>query len=119
MRHTSALNWYSFINEGFCSRSRHAKKITAGICLIFKDYFLRNASVYKDFLNDLPDRGLRIDDEVLCVMDGSKGFRKAVERVFGGKVGAACVGVPDGKSEENGAKLGQRVAETAKKLSKP
>jgi len=42
-----------------------------------------NASVCKDFLNDLLDRGLRIDDGVLCVMDGSKGLRKAVERVFG------------------------------------
>lgn len=43
-----------------------------------------NASVCKDFLNDLLDRGLRIEDGVLCVMDGSKGLRKAVERVFGG-----------------------------------
>jgi putative transposase len=42
-----------------------------------------NASVCKDFLNDLLDRGLRIDDGVLCVMDGSKGLRKAVERAFG------------------------------------
>ncbi|MDY6973121.1 MAG: NAD(P)H-dependent oxidoreductase [Thermodesulfobacteriota bacterium] len=36
-----------------------------------------------------------------------------------GHYGVACVGAPDGKSEENGAKLGQRVAEIAKKLSKP
>jgi transposase-like protein len=43
-----------------------------------------NASVCKDFLNDLLDRGLRIDNGVLCVMDGSKGLRKAVEKVFGG-----------------------------------
>jgi transposase-like protein len=43
-----------------------------------------NASVCKDFLNELLDRGLRIEDGVLCVMDGSKGLRKAVERIFGG-----------------------------------
>jgi transposase-like protein len=43
-----------------------------------------NASVCKDFLNDLLDRGLRIDNGVLCVIDGSKGLRKAVEKVFGG-----------------------------------
>lgn len=43
-----------------------------------------NASVCKDFLNELLDRGLRIEDGVLCVMDESKRLRKAVERVFGG-----------------------------------
>jgi len=30
--------------------------------------------------------------------------------------GTACVGAPDAKAEENGAKLGKRVAEVAKKL---
>ena len=33
-----------------------------------------------------------------------------------GHYGVACVGAPDSKSEENAIKLGQRVAETAKKL---
>ncbi|MDD5204585.1 MAG: NAD(P)H-dependent oxidoreductase [Desulfobacterales bacterium] len=33
-----------------------------------------------------------------------------------GHYGVACVGAPDQKSEENGAKLGRRVAELAKKL---
>ena len=34
-----------------------------------------------------------------------------------GHYGAACVGAPDSKSEENGAKLGRRVAELAQKIS--
>ena len=33
-----------------------------------------------------------------------------------GHFGVACVGAPDGKSEENGMKLGQRVADLVKKL---
>jgi len=33
-----------------------------------------------------------------------------------GHYGVACVGAPDGKTEENGIKLGRRVAELAKKL---
>jgi NAD(P)H dehydrogenase (quinone) len=33
-----------------------------------------------------------------------------------GHYGTACVGAPDAKAEENGAKLGRRVAEVAKKL---
>ncbi len=35
-----------------------------------------------------------------------------------GHYGVACVGAPDSKAQENGAKLGRRVAEIAKKLSK-
>lgn len=33
-----------------------------------------------------------------------------------GHYGVACVGAPDGKAEENGAKLGNRVAELVKKI---
>ena len=33
-----------------------------------------------------------------------------------GHYGTACVGAPEGKDEENGMKLGQRVAELAKRL---
>jgi hypothetical protein len=40
------------INEDFCSRSRHAKKITAGICVIFRGlFFEHNAEIgQKDHL---------------------------------------------------------------------
>ncbi len=34
-----------------------------------------------------------------------------------GHYGTACVGAPDAKAEENGTKLGKRVAEIAKKLN--
>jgi transposase-like protein len=53
------------------------------VILGFVQTATENASVCKDFLNELLDRGLRIEDGVLCVMDGSKGLRKAVEGVFG------------------------------------
>ena len=42
-----------------------------------------NASVCKDFLRTLLERGLTVEEGVVCVMDGSKGIRKAVEEVFG------------------------------------
>lgn len=34
-----------------------------------------NASVCRDFLNELLDRGLRMEDGVICVTDGRKGLR--------------------------------------------
>lgn len=43
-----------------------------------------NSSVCKEFLKGLIDRGLNIDRGVLCIVDGSKAFRKAVEEVFSG-----------------------------------
>jgi len=42
-----------------------------------------NAPVCKDFLNNLLERGLTIGEGVLCVIDGSKGIRKAAEEVLG------------------------------------
>jgi putative transposase len=42
-----------------------------------------NESVCKDFLKSLIRRGLKYDQGLLCVMDGAKGFRKAVDEVFG------------------------------------
>jgi len=41
-----------------------------------------NASVCKEFLNGLLERGLTIEEGVLCVMGGSKGIRRAVEEVL-------------------------------------
>jgi NAD(P)H dehydrogenase (quinone) len=34
-----------------------------------------------------------------------------------GHYGTACVGAPDGTAQENGRKLGQRVAELVKQLN--
>lgn len=55
------------------------KKVTLG----FIQAGTENASVCRDFLNSLLERGLRIAEGVLCVMDGSRGIRKAVGEVFG------------------------------------
>jgi transposase-like protein len=44
-----------------------------------------NADVSKDFLNNLLGRGLSMDNEILFILDGSKGLRKAVRTVFGAK----------------------------------
>lgn len=42
-----------------------------------------NHSVCRDFLHGLIDRGLRYDDGLLCIIDGAKGLRKAINEVFG------------------------------------
>jgi len=55
------------------------KKVLLG----FTQAATENASVCKEFLKSVLERGLRIDQGLLCVMHGSKGIRKAVEEVFG------------------------------------
>lgn len=42
-----------------------------------------NYMVCRDFLRDLTDRGLRYEEGLLCLIDGSKGIRKAIREVFG------------------------------------
>ncbi len=42
-----------------------------------------NHTVCRDFLKSLINRGLRYEDGLLCVIDGAKGFRKAINEVFG------------------------------------
>jgi transposase-like protein len=42
-----------------------------------------NERVGRQFLEALLERGLRVDRGLLCVLDGSKGLRKAVNEVFG------------------------------------
>ena len=41
-----------------------------------------NERVIKDFLNSLMDRGLNIDQGLLCVIDGSKGLHSGIRKVF-------------------------------------
>lgn len=43
-----------------------------------------NSTVCKDLLNGLISRGLRIEEGLLCIIDGSKGLRKAIEEAFSG-----------------------------------
>ncbi len=42
-----------------------------------------NEPVCADFLRSLVERGLRTDHGLLCVIDGAKGLRKAIQTVFG------------------------------------
>ena len=45
-----------------------------------------NERVGREMLEGLLERGLRIDERLLCIIDGSKGLRKALYDVFGSKV---------------------------------
>lgn len=42
-----------------------------------------NHKVCRDFLNQLKERGLRSEEKILFVIDGSKGLRKGIQAVFG------------------------------------
>ena len=42
-----------------------------------------NEPVCAAFLRALVERGLRVEPGLLCVIDGAKGLRKAVQAVFG------------------------------------
>jgi len=42
-----------------------------------------NAIVCQEFLESLIERGLKIDNGILCVVDGSKGLIKGIEKAFG------------------------------------
>src|SRR5262249_1439068 len=42
-----------------------------------------NAALCTTLLNGLIERGLRVSERILCVIDGGKGIRKALEDVFG------------------------------------
>ena len=53
------------------------------VLLGFVQTATENERVCAAFLRDLVGRGLRTDHGLLCVLDGAKGLRKAVETVFG------------------------------------
>ncbi len=55
------------------------KKVVLGIIQAGTE----NHRVCKDFLLRLTDRGLRYDKGLLCVIDGAKGLKKAINDVFG------------------------------------
>src|SRR5665213_555735 len=44
-----------------------------------------NSKAIEQMLSDLINRGLKYDYGLLCIIDGSKGLHKAVEKVFGNK----------------------------------
>lgn len=55
------------------------------IVLGFIQTATENEKACSDFLNDLLNRGLKVDDGLLAVIDGGKGIRKALEKVLGDK----------------------------------
>lgn len=55
------------------------KKIILGIIQAATE----NHKVCKDFLYELIERGLKYDRGLLCIIDGAKGLRKAINEVFG------------------------------------
>ena len=54
------------------------------IVLGFVQSATENSLVCKEFLEGLIDRGLRRDEGILFIIDGSKGLRKGIEEAFGG-----------------------------------
>ena len=89
-----------------------------------------NYAICRDFLNGLLARGLDIEDPILCVIDGGKGIRKALDVVFRDR---AVIGrcqwhkrenvveyLPKGRREEYRARLqnayDQKTEERARKL---
>ena len=54
------------------------KKIILG----FIEANTENYTVCKDFINDLVERGLRTDQEILFIMDGAKGLYKGIKAVL-------------------------------------
>ena len=61
--------------------TRQGKKIPLG----FIQTTTENSVPIKDMLTNLKERGLAWEEGLLCVIDGSKGIRKAIEESFGDK----------------------------------
>lgn len=53
------------------------------ILLGFIEARTENHRICSDFLQEIIDRGLRMDNEILFVIDGAKGLRKGIRDVFG------------------------------------
>ncbi len=53
------------------------------ILLGFIESETENYKICRDFLQSLIDRGLRMENEILFILDGSKGLRKGIVKVFG------------------------------------
>lgn len=53
------------------------------VILGFIESATENSKVVAEFLNNLKDRGLKTDSEILFIVDGSKGMLAAIEKVFG------------------------------------
>ena len=60
--------------------------LTGEKCLLgFIETSTENTAVCKDFINGLRGRGLKLEHEILCVIDGAKGLSKGLKDVLGDK----------------------------------
>ena len=67
------------------------------VILGFVQTATENEAVCSALLRELMDRGLKVDQGLLCVIDGAKGLRKAVDKVFARKaVVQRCRGLSNG-----------------------
>jgi len=55
------------------------------VILGFVQTATENEAVCSAFLRGLVERGLKVDQGLLCIIDGAKGLRKAVDKAFGVK----------------------------------
>jgi len=55
------------------------------VVLGFIEASTENHGVCRDFLNELKERGLNLDNEILFVIDGAKGLKKGILEVMGDK----------------------------------
>ncbi len=55
------------------------------IILGFTEASSENATVCREFIRGLMNRGLNVDNEILFVIDGSKGLRKGIKSLLGDK----------------------------------
>ncbi|MDE2181066.1 MAG: transposase [candidate division NC10 bacterium] len=53
------------------------------VILGFVQTATENETVCAAFLQELVERGLRVEQGLLCIIDGAKGLRKAIQTVFG------------------------------------
>lgn len=88
-RTLSGHNWLAVLIDGIEFQKRHiivALGITTKgekLILGLREGSTENHEVCKDLLQSLLERGLKIDESFLFILDGSKSLRKAVSMVFG------------------------------------
>lgn len=81
--------WAALLIDGICFHE-HVVLLVVGIdesgqkhLVAFREGTTENATLCREMLSDIVDRGVRADRSILVVMDGGKGLRKAVLDVFG------------------------------------
>ncbi len=88
-RDLSAYDIVAIFLDGKHFSTDHEIVVALGITLTGEKVILgmietstENYAICRDFLNGLLARGLDIEDPILCVIDGGKGIRKALDVVF-------------------------------------